>query len=102
MPDQKYHLHDGKGGAALAVRITPRARKNEIAEVQNDGTVRIRLTVSAAEDVANPALISFLAEVLAIPATNLEIVAGKTGKDKLISIVDMDAETVQQKILNHL
>jgi uncharacterized protein YggU (UPF0235/DUF167 family) len=40
--------------------------------------------------------------VLEIPTTNLEIVAGKTGKDKLISIVDMDAETVQHKILNHL
>lgn len=102
MAVQKYHLHDGKGGAALAVRITPRARKNEIVEVQNDGTVRIRLTASAVEDIANPALIAFLAEVLEIPPANLEIVAGKAGKDKLISILDMDAEMVHKRILSHL
>ncbi len=102
MAGQKYHLHDGKGGAALAVRITPRARKNEIAEIQDDGTVRVRLTVSASEDVANPALIAFLAEILELPPSNLEIVAGKAGKDKLISILDMDAEIVHKKILSHL
>jgi hypothetical protein len=102
MVSRKFHLHDGKSGAALAVRITPRASKNEVTEIQNDGTVRIRLTVSAAEDVANPALITFLSELLEISPGKIDIVAGKTGKDKLVSILDMDAESVQKKILAHL
>ena len=43
MSKRTYHLHDGKKGAAMAVRITPRASRNEIVEIQSDGTVKIHL-----------------------------------------------------------
>ena len=39
MPNRKFHLHDGKVGSALAVRVTPRAGRNEIMEVMSDGTI---------------------------------------------------------------
>lgn len=99
MTAHMYHLHDSKGGAALAVRVTPRASKNEVAEVMHDGTIRIRLTASLSEPNVNQNLVFFLAEVLDIPENNIEVVAGQTGKDKLISILNIDAETVHQRIL---
>ena len=40
MAPRDFHLHDGKKGAALALRVTPRASKNEIVEVLSDGTVK--------------------------------------------------------------
>lgn len=98
----KFRLHDGKGGAALAVRVIPRARKNEISEIMGDGTVRVRLTAPPVEGKANKALIKFLSEVLDVPSSQIEIVAGRKGRDKLISILEMDAATVQQRILEHL
>jgi len=99
---KKFHLHNGKKGAALAIRVTPRASRNEIVEVLSDGTVRIRLTAPPVESQANQALVKFLADVLDVPPSRIEIVAGITGRDKLVSITDMDAETVHQKILHHL
>ena len=99
---QKYHLHDGKKGAALAIRVTPRASRNEIVEILSDGTVRIRLTAPPAEGKANEALIEFLAEVLSVPRSHIEIVAGVTGRDKLVSVIDMDTEAVHQKVLQQL
>jgi len=102
MTPQKYNLHDGKKGAALAIRVTPRARKNEIFEVANDGTVKVRLTASSEEDETNKALVEFLSDVLEIPTNRIEIVAGTAGRDKLVSILDLGAEAVQQKILKHL
>lgn len=102
MTSQKFHLHDGKRGAALAIRVTPRASKNEIVEVMSDGTVRIRLTASPSEGKANEALVEFLASVLDVKRSRIEIVAGVTGRDKLVSILDMDAETAHQKILHQL
>jgi len=98
----KYHLHDGKKGSALAIRVTPRARRNEIVEIMSDGTVRIRLTAPPAEGKANEALIDFLANVLDVSKSRIEIVAGVTGRDKLVSVLDMDAEVVHQKILREL
>jgi uncharacterized protein (TIGR00251 family) len=102
MSPKEYHLHNGKKGSALAVRITPRASRNEVAEILHDGTIRIRLTAPPAEGKANKALAKFLSDILSVPQSKIEIIVGKTGRDKLVSILDMDAETAHQKILEHL
>ncbi len=102
MGSRQFHLHDGKKGAALAIRVTPRARKNEIVEILNDGTIRIRLTAPPVENKANQALVEFLSEVLEVPHSHLEIVAGLTGRDKLVSILGLDAATAQQRILKKM
>jgi uncharacterized protein len=102
MSEHSFHLHDGKKGAALAVRVTPRARKNEIVEVLNDGTVKIHLTAPPVEGKANEALLKFLSNILDVPVSRLDIVAGATGRDKLVSVIDMDAQTLHRKIVENL
>ncbi len=102
MESRKYHLHNGVKGAALAIRVTPRASHNEIVEILADGTIKIRLTAPPVEGQANEALIKFLADVLDVAPTRIEVVAGATGRDKLVSIQDMDAETAHSLILQNL
>lgn len=102
MAKRKYHLHDGQKGSALAVRVTPRASRNEISGILDDGTVKIRLTAPPVEGKANVALIEFLSGVIGVPASRIEVVAGRTGRDKLVSILDLDAETVHQRIIKNL
>jgi hypothetical protein len=99
---RNFHLHDGKKGAALAVRVTPRSSRNEITEIQDDGTVKVRLTAAPNENQANEMLLKFLADILGVAPSKLDIVAGLTGKDKLISIIDMSSEDVQRRLLAHL
>src|ERR1043165_2182982 len=102
MSDRKFNLHDGKRGSALAVRVTPRASRNEIVELLDDGTIKVQSAAPHSDDEANKTLIDFLSEVLGVPKSRLDIVAGASGRDKLISVVDMDTETVHQRILAHL
>ena len=102
MGSRSFHLHDGKKGAALAVRVTPRASKNEIVEILSDGTVKVHLTAPPVEGKANAELLKFMAKVLDIPVSRLEVVAGAGGRDKLISVIDMDANTLHKKILDHI
>ncbi len=102
MAHREYNLHDGKKGAAIGVRVTPRARKDEIAEIMADGTVRIRLTAQPDETETNQALSAFLAKILGVLPSKIEVVAGQTGRDKLVSILDLDAEETHQKILQNL
>ena len=102
MADRKFNLHDGRKGSALAVRVTPRASRNEIVELLDDGTIKVRIASPPTDDEANDTLIEFLSEVLGVPKSRLDIVAGVTGRDKLISVVDMDAETAHQRIVAHL
>ena len=102
MAPREFHMHDGKRGAALAIRVTPRASKNEIVEILSDGTLKVHLTAPPVDGQANEALIKFMAEVLGVPRSRIDIVAGATGRDKLISILDVDAETVHKRIMKHL
>ena len=99
---RKYDFHDGKRGSALAVRITPRASRNQIVGVLNDGTIKVHLAAEPSDDKANVELVGFLAEVLGVPKSRVEIVAGASGRDKLVSVLDMDVETVHQRVLAHL
>ncbi len=102
MASRRFKFHDGKLGAALAVRVTPRASRNEVTEIQTDGTVKVRLTAPPVEGEANKALIAFMAEVLGVAQTKIEIVAGETGRDKLLSVLDMDKDEVHQRLLAYL
>ena len=102
MADRKFQMHDGQKGSALAVRVTPRASRNEVVEILEDGTVKVRIAAPPADDESNAALLEFLAEILGVPQNQLDIVAGSTGRDKLIAVVDMDMETVNARIVAHI
>lgn len=102
MESRQFKLHDGRRGAALAVRVTPRASRNEITEIQVDGTVKVRLTAPPVDGDANQALVNFMAEVLGTTPNKIEIVAGLSGKDKLISILDIEKDEVQRRIMAYL
>ena len=102
MSDRKFNLHGGQKGSALAVRVTPRASRNEIVELMEDGTIRVRIAAPPTDSESNEALIGFLSEILGVPKSRLDIVAGAAGRDKLIAVMDMDADTAHQRILAHL
>lgn len=102
MSERKFRLHGGKKGSALAVRVTPRASRNEIVDLLDDGTIKVRLAAPPVDNEANQALIEFLADILGVPKSRLDIVAGATGRDKLVAVLDMDVETAHQRIVAHL
>jgi len=95
-------MHNGQKGSALAVRVTPRASRNEVVEILEDGTVKVRIAAAPADDEANAVLLDFLSEILGVPKSKLDIVAGVVGRDKLISVVDMDVETAHARIVAHI
>jgi uncharacterized protein YggU (UPF0235/DUF167 family) len=99
---RKYELHSGQRGSALGVRVTPRASHNQIVGVLNDGTIKVHLVCDPSDEQINADLISYMAEVLGVPKSRVEIVAGENGRDKLVSVLDMDVETAHQRVLAHM
>jgi len=99
---QTINIHSGKMGAAITVKVIPRSSRNEIAGIQEDGTIKIRVTAAPVEGQANKALVEFLAEVLDIAKSKIEIIGGLSGRIKLITILDLDPTIVQKKILDHI
>ena len=102
MSSRKYNLHDGKVGSALTVRLTAKASRNAIAGIAEDGTVKIHVTASPADGQDNKALIQLLAEILDIPESDVAIIVGETGRDKIVSILGLDAVTLTKLVRAHL
>ncbi|HET8706941.1 MAG TPA: DUF167 domain-containing protein [Pseudomonadales bacterium] len=102
MNERKFNLHDGKMGAAITVHIVPGSKQNTITGVLEDGTVTIDLTDQKIDEKANHALVDYLAELLQVKPSQIEIVGGISSSDKLITIMDLDKNAVQSRILKHI
>ena len=98
MDDREFRLHDGKKGAALAIRITPRARQNKVVDILSDGTIKVHLKASPSDPMINDMLLDFLSNELNVSKGRLEIVGGNTGRDKLVSFLEMNPEDLHKKI----
>ncbi len=96
---RRFRFHNGRGGTALTVRVIPRASRDELAGVLDDGTLRIRLTAPPVDNKANEALVRFLSRLLRVPRSHIEIVAGHTSRNKLVSILDLAPEEAERRIL---
>jgi hypothetical protein len=95
---RELKITDAKQGAAFTVRVVPRASKNEIAGRMGD-TIKVRLTAPPVEGKANKALIAFLSEQLRVRKSQIEIVAGETSRNKLISVVGLSPLEVEERLL---
>jgi uncharacterized protein YggU (UPF0235/DUF167 family) len=95
---RKFNLHHGKMGAAITVKVVPQSSRNEISEILKDGTIKVLLASQADESQTNQDLINYLAEVLQVAQKDLEIVGGFSGQDKLITILSLNPEMVQERI----
>lgn len=90
----KARFSDARKGAAISVKVQPRARKTEVAGVMADGTLKIKVAAPPVDGAANKALVGFLAQTLGLPAGQIDIIAGENSERKLISLVGISPETV--------
>jgi uncharacterized protein len=98
-PKQRLPRHSAEeASVTFSIRIQPRASKNEIMRM-NDGRLKIRLTAPPVDGAANEALVKFLADQLNVSRSQLEIVSGHTGREKIIKVNGMTDSEVN-RLLN--
>ena len=74
-----------RGTVSFAVRVQPRASRDEIAGVM-DGVLKVRLCAPPVENQANEALIELLATLLKTPKAAVRIQSGEYGRKKRVEI----------------
>jgi len=87
-----------KADTIITIRVIPRAKKSEISQVLDDGTIKIRLTAPPVEGKANKALVRFLADVFGISPQNIEIISGVKGRKKVVLIEGINEKTARSMI----
>jgi uncharacterized protein len=83
--------------ARIAVRVKPRARRDELAG-ERDGALLVRVTAPPVEGRANDAVRKLLAKELGIAAGRVSVVRGASSRDKIVDIEGMEAEAVRRAL----
>lgn len=71
----------------LRVKVLPKSPKNEVTDILDDDTIKIRIKAVPEKGKANKELIKFLSKELDLPKDKVQIISGKTDPLKLIKIV---------------
>lgn len=88
----------------LAVRVQPRASRNQIVitvgktDRHGPETMSIRLIAPPVEGAANAACRAFLADLLGIAKSRILIVQGETSRNKLLRVRHADVASVLARL----
>lgn len=70
----------------LRIKVLPKSPKNEVVEILDDETIKIRIKAIPEKGKANAELIKFLSNELNVPKENISILSGKTEQLKLVKV----------------
>jgi uncharacterized protein YggU (UPF0235/DUF167 family) len=80
--------------ARFAVRLMPRGGSDRVDGVSDEGVLQARVSAPAVGGAANAALVRLLADELDVSKTSVRLVAGATGRQKLIVVDGISPQTV--------
>jgi uncharacterized protein len=95
------YLSANPHGVSLRIHVQPRASKNELAGV-HEGSLKVRLTAPPVEGEANKECIKFVAKLLGVPKSSIEIVQGLKSRQKTLLVHDTTLERVRSIIQDYL
>lgn len=84
-------------GVTLAVKVTPRARRDEIDPAPGP-ELRVKVTAPPVDAAANAALLRLLAAKLGCPRSAVQIVRGHASRHKLVKLHGVSAAAVMAKL----
>lgn len=92
-----YIKKNGENACRISIHAVPRASKTEVCGMQGNA-LKLRLQAPPVDGKANKAISKYLAELLDVPARNVSIVVGDTGREKIFQAVGITADAARTKI----
>jgi len=84
-------------GTYIAIKVQPRASKNEIGPALGD-ELKIKVTAPPVDAAANEAVIALLADTLGCARGKVQLAKGQTSRHKLIFVSGMSTTEVAAKL----
>ena len=89
----------GNDQVLLKVRVLPRGSKNEVTG-RREGVLCVKLTAPPVENAANKALIEFIADLLGVRKSQVEIVSGHKSREKTLRISGIGEDELATVLAN--
>jgi uncharacterized protein YggU (UPF0235/DUF167 family) len=90
-------LDPSYASARFAVRLMPRGGTDRIDGISEEGTLQARVSAPAVGGAANAALLRLIADELDVPRTSVRLVAGATGRHKLVMVDGLTPQAVTRR-----
>lgn len=90
-------MRETNDGVSFAVRVSTHAGRTQFTGVMGEGTdavFKIALAAPPVEGRANEALISYLAEMLDVPRSAVEVTSGEHSRNKIVRVKGRSAAQV--------
>jgi uncharacterized protein len=91
------YLRETKEGLLLAIRVIPRSARDEIVGTHGNA-LKIRLNGPPVDGKANAQLIRFLGDRLGAPPSRIQIVRGKTAREKQVLVTGLRPEELRSRL----
>ena len=90
-------LKEKDDAVTIRVRVQPRASRTEIIG-EHAGAIKMRIAAPPVDGKANEECRRFLAKLLKVGATSIEIISGDSSRDKIIRVSNMTARRVLEAL----
>jgi uncharacterized protein (TIGR00251 family) len=90
-------LNEKDNAVTIKVRVQPRASRTEIAG-EHAGAIKLRVAAPPVDGKANEECRRFLAKLLKVGATSIEIISGDSSRDKVIRVSNITARRVLEAL----
>jgi len=91
-------LEDRGDHLILQLQVQPGARRNEVVGPTAEGSFKIRLTAPAKEGKANRALQEFLADILDLSRSRIELLSGDKSRRKRVRVSGITAAQCRARL----
>jgi len=83
--------------ARLLLRVSPRARRSEVVGRHGEAW-KVRVAAAPERGAANDAVLDLLADALGVERRRLALVAGRTGRDKIVEVEGLSSSEVERRL----
>ena len=81
----------------LRIRVQPKAAKSQVVGFRDD-VLRLRVTAPPEGGKANAAVVALVAESLDIPPSSVNVVKGRTSRDKVLRVASLTIDEVKERL----
>jgi hypothetical protein len=92
------YIRETDHGVILAIRVQPRASRDEIIADPGSEQLKVRITAPPVDSAANKALLKFIAKSLGLPPCNVTLIRGDKNRSKTLLITGTKAASIQAKL----
>jgi len=95
--DDAPHIQRTEDGSSLEVRVTPKAGRDRVLGVRNH-VLCVAVHAPPEKGKANQALLRFLAKILGVSRSSLDLLSGDTSRNKRIGIAGLEPREVARRL----